>query len=202
VDLELGEVDLTSFAIHTTLTTLSLPTGDCFDIITVNTSAACPNSQESDTVAGTTGGNFAWFHPGGFPSTTTTTNSKPIGKIIAMAIGSFVGTAILCTICVCCCVRRQERLKQRKQFQEMQNISTQQTQSFVPQFAAAQPYPGTQQMPYPYPQYYFYYPPQGQPAAKPQATQPAPPVVPLEVQMSDEQLAKKLQAEFDKEAHN
>jgi len=182
-------------------TVTNIESSYCFDVITVNSSSACPNTIGND-------GTTSWVKPGSSGvvwSSSSTYSSKPIGKIVAMAIGSFVGTGILCTIFVCCCVRRQERCKQRKKLQEMQNISIpQQTQPFaVPQFTG-QPYPaGTPpQMPYPYPQYYFYYPPQTQPAAKPQSTQPAPPVVPLDEQMSDELLAKKLQAEFDKEAHN
>jgi len=177
---------------------------DCFDIIRVNSSYACPSWMGSDESGGVTTESWSAPQTGytGVITTETTTSSKPIGKIIGMAIGSFVGTAILCTILVCCCVRRQERRKQLKQLQEMRTISVPQpTQPFsVPQFTA-QPFAGAQpQMPYP--QYYFYYPPQTQSLAKPESTQPAPSLVPLEEPMSDEQYAKKLQAEFDKEVHN
>jgi len=210
-------------------TVTSVESNYCSDVITVHASQACPVSSTGSVGTGVgtgatgviaDGGTYDNHHHG--HSTKKTTS---VGAIIGMAIGSFVGTAILCTICVCCCVRRQARCQQRKQqCQEMKNVSyspvpqqpqpqqQQVQQPFVhPQFVAPQQYPVTagsqqqqqqQQMSYPYPQYYFYVQPQAQPQpAKPQQTAEPAPLVKLDVD-SDEQLAKKLQAEFDSEAHN
>jgi len=206
-------------------TVTSVESDYCSDVITVHASQACPvsttGSEGTGAGTGATGGNMDGGsydnHKHGSHTTKKTTN---VAAIIGMAIGSFVGTAILCTICVCCCVRRQARCQQRKQqCQEMKNVSytpvPQQPQQQVqqpfaqPQFVAPQQYPvaagSQQQTSYPYPQYYFYVQPQAQPQpAKPQQTAEPAPLVKLDEQVadSDEQLAKKLQAEFDKEAHN
>jgi len=198
----------------------------CSDVITVRASQACPTTSTGSAGTGSSGNMDAPSYDGGHKHgghSTTYKKSANVGAIVGMAIGSFVGTAILCTICVCCCVRRQARCQQRKQqCQEMKNVSYTpvpqqpqqvQQQPFVhPQFVAPQQYPVTagsqqqqQQVSYPYPQYYFYVQPQqAQPQpAKPQETAEPAPLVKLDEHVdTDEQLAKKLQAQFDNEAHN
>jgi len=198
----------------------------CFDVITVRSSHACSLSGTGGS--STSSGTGTNVHP--MPPSIGThvrSSSKPVGQIVGMAIGSFVGTAILCTICVVCCVRRRQRCQERNQCQEMKNVAyspvpqqpqpqPQQQPYMHPQFVAPQQYPapapastsGPQAQPYPYPQYYFYVQPQqAQPqpvATKPQPTaEPVTPLVKLEEQVdNDEQLAKQLQAQFDTEAHN
>jgi len=143
---------------------------DAFTTITVNGSCACPEQLIGATDAPIYTG--VYHHSERF-------YSFPIFVLpVALLAACF---------CMCCACVRRRRCEQRRAT-AMAHISNQ----------AFQPIAHERQVPLNYPvpqsQFVYYYPmnnmtPQGQPA-----------VVPLEVQKSDEDFAKELQAQYDRES--
>jgi len=153
---------------------------DCYDILTVNTSYACPSIASAPDI----------------PEPSITVEINPVYPHessrfkLRLVVVIVVGLVILMS-CICClfrCIRRQHRMNNQKAF-ELTNTFTYQP---VPQENSMQPqhYPVQYvQHPIQVPQYVFYQPPAPKPAIESRDAQI----------ISDEQLAKQLQAQLNRE---